>query len=144
MCSAVATGFGRVISPMNAPTMTDRIELPRSERAPGIARRFVGDRLTKWGLAHVAETAQLLVSELVTNAVIHARSSAILRIDATADSLRVTVVDHGPGTRRRTRAVPPPNEFGGRGLFIVDQLASRWGTGTHKDGNHVWFELVTS
>lgn len=123
--------------------MTDRIELPRSERSPGLARRFVGDRLAAWDLDRVAETAQLLVSELVTNAVIHARSNAVLRIETSRDVLRITVVDHGPGTRRRHLSMPPPSDFGGRGLFIVDQLASRWGAARHSDGNHVWFELAT-
>ncbi len=128
---------------MNLPTMTDRIELPRSERAPGIARRFVGDRLTRWGVPAILETVQLLVSELVTNAVIHARSTAQLRIEVLGDVVRVTVIDHGPGTRRRTRSVPPPTEFGGRGLYIVDRLATRWGADESEDGNHVWFELAT-
>jgi anti-sigma regulatory factor (Ser/Thr protein kinase) len=114
------------------------LELPRAPDAPGIARRRLarsfGDALDPRQL----QTARLLTSELVTNALLHGAGSITLRARLDADRLRVEVIDEGDGLdpagpRRDSDGV------GGYGLLIVDSEASRWGTSART--THVWFEL---
>jgi len=84
----------------------------------------------------------LLVSEMVTNSLQHSgRSDQIVDVSirAGADAVRVEVRDSGPGFEPiPLRAAPPPGT-GGWGLFLVDRLATRWGT---KPGGVVWAELA--
>jgi anti-sigma regulatory factor (Ser/Thr protein kinase) len=89
----------------------------------------------------LVDTAQLLVSEVVTNAVRHGRGPVELRTGLTPSHLWVEVEDHGPGRPRQE--APEASEDRGRGLSIVDALASAWGTGPapSDDGKTVWFEL---
>jgi anti-sigma regulatory factor (Ser/Thr protein kinase) len=85
--------------------------------------------------------ASLCVSELVTNAVLHADISpeSELRLDVTVldGGLRVSVTDTGPGF---TPPTPSPGDESGWGLFIVDRLSDRWGV-EHDSGTRVWFEM---
>ena len=113
-------------------------QLPRSPQAPGIARRSVvgwfGRSLDNLEL----DTARLLTSELVANAVVHGQGAITLRGHLDSDRVLVEVVDEGNGFAREVRQ----HEFGdlhGRGLAIVDAEASRWGI--HEGTTHVWFEL---
>ena len=86
------------------------------------------------------DTVILLVSELVTNAVAHARPPVILRVDVDAERTRVEVTD---GARQDLPIVrnPPPTATGGRGVMFVDRLATRWGTIRNSGSKAVWFEL---
>jgi len=94
-------------------------------------------------------TATLLTSELVTNAVIHARQavggSVGLRITTYSDGVRVEVTDEGSGFDPEGLRPRQPPEAGGHGLVVVDGLASRWGTTRcvvgDGEGFCVWFEL---
>ncbi len=108
--------------------------------APSQARRAVSDALFDWDLAELAPIVELLVSEVVTNAVRHARSAGELEISLDGGTLRVSVSDEAggePGPRS-----PAPDEPSGRGLAIVDTVASRWGIGRRDEvGKTVWFEL---
>jgi anti-sigma regulatory factor (Ser/Thr protein kinase) len=113
-------------------------DLPRTRGAPTLARRS----LARWFAGDVEgdelRTAELLVSELVTNAVMHGRGTITLRAHLDEDRLLVEVIDEGGGFERTIRN----REFdsvGGRGLAIVDAEASRWGI--HEGTTHVWFEL---
>ena len=82
----------------------------------------------------------LLASELVSNAVQHARASSIpIRFEVMPSHVRVEVVDGGDGFPIEARR-PDPAQTGGWGLHLVDQLASRWGVTEHA-GNRVWFEI---
>lgn len=135
-----------------APAMqfTERVELElaREPTAPGRARaelrQAVHGRLSEDDTA----SATLLVSEIVTNAVIHAGetpgASVDLRITTYPDRIRVEVSDSGPGFDLE-RLPARPRATGGHGLLVVDGLASRWGTErTLVDGRNrfcVWFEL---
>jgi anti-sigma regulatory factor (Ser/Thr protein kinase) len=112
--------------------------LPRNVHAPRAARRLVREWLPEDLDGEKLESAQLLVSELVTNAVVHGRGRVILRADLDEDRVLVEVIDDGDGFERIVRQ----HDFesvGGRGLAIVDVLASRWGI--HEGTTHVWFEL---
>ncbi|MFI1364046.1 ATP-binding SpoIIE family protein phosphatase [Streptomyces griseochromogenes] len=110
---------------------TDPREVARS-------RRLVRDRLLDWNLPHAVETAQLLVSEVVTNAVRHGGGDRIgLRLVRT-DALLCEVTDEEPGLPAMLGAGPADET--GRGLRVVSRLAREWGasaTGHHKT---VWFE----
>jgi len=97
----------------------------------------------------VAENAELLVSELVTNSVRHAglpaEASIEFSVRASAETLMVEVADAGRGFDRhapfRPRAVAGAEAASGWGLFLVDRIADRWGA-TEVDGEtRVWFEL---
>jgi hypothetical protein len=123
------------------PDSVARRALPHSDDAPAIGRAFVADALRAWKLDSLVETAALLTSELVTNAVVHARSTSTLSVRRTDDGIRVELFDrgHGPVALRRSS---PGAIGGGRGLFIVEQLASAWGSGDAAAGTTVWFELM--
>jgi serine/threonine-protein kinase RsbW len=90
----------------------------------------------------LAHTARLLASEIVTNSVRHAGAGEHdvvgFEIVLSPASVRVEVTDRGPGFVPDASA-PRPDEVGGRGLFLVDQMADRWGTAD--GGTRVWFEL---
>ena len=115
------------------------LRLPHSDRAPRLARAFVAESLQGWQLDGMVETASLVVSEVVTNAVIHARSGAELLLERTPTALRISVIDHGGGLSPRETTV---GGDGGRGLVIVEALSSRWGTEPTDGGNCVWAELA--
>jgi anti-sigma regulatory factor (Ser/Thr protein kinase) len=108
-----------------------------------MARRFVLETLAGWGDEASMDCASLLVSELVTNAIVHARSAVELELsrDADADVLRVAV---------RDASVRPPRMGGfdlealsGRGLALVEALSDRWGVEADASGKLVWFELTS-
>ncbi|HEY1514815.1 MAG TPA: ATP-binding protein [Solirubrobacteraceae bacterium] len=112
--------------------------LPHTDAAPGIARRSLTAWLTPVLESEELEVARLLVSELVTNAVVHGRGDVTLQAQFDDDRLLVEVIDEGGGFERTMRQ----HDFasiGGRGLAIVDTAASRWGI--HEGTTHVWFEL---
>ena len=79
------------------------LRLPHSDRAPRLARAFVAENLQGWQLDGLVETASLVVSEVVTNAVIHARSDAELLLERTPTALRISVIDHGGGLSQREK-----------------------------------------
>jgi anti-sigma regulatory factor (Ser/Thr protein kinase) len=107
------------------------------------ARRFVGAALLRWDVeADVADVALLLTSELVTNAYRHAACDAQVSAVRRPDVVRVEVHDSGGG--RVQRRPLDPERADGRGLNIVDALATRWGSTTSESGTLVWFELATS
>jgi anti-sigma regulatory factor (Ser/Thr protein kinase) len=83
----------------------------------------------------------LLASELVTNAVIHARTELRLQLELRGDLLHLAVRDGNPWMLRLV-IVPGPQAEGGRGLWLVDQLAQAWGVNRHPDGGKlVWCTL---
>ncbi|WP_182525839.1 ATP-binding protein [Nocardioides dongkuii] len=114
-------------------------------RAAREARRFLRRELASWDVdAELSETAQLCVSELVTNAVMHTGTPSELRVSLTMDALTLVVRDRGG--RSQTRAAPAPRgadpmRVHGRGLQLVAALARRWGTERDTVGTVVWVEL---
>lgn len=108
-------------------------------RAAADARALVRGQLTEWGLAAQSDLAQLLVSELVGNAVQHAGGPCRLRLVRRAGLLRCEVEDcSGAPPVPRTAGA---GEEGGRGMGLVDLLATRWGSRLTPSGKAVWFEL---
>ena len=102
------------------------------------ARHFVTDALKRWGCP-TGDTA-LLVSELATNAVLHARSEFTVSVDAERGRVRVEVSDRN--SRLPQMAVVPSDAYSGRGLMLVQALASAWGVESFTDdGKTIWFEV---
>lgn len=115
-----------------------RIELPPAPSSPGLARRFCRERLADWAADDLSELVSLLVSELVTNVVLHARTPRQLVL-MPGDVLRVVVVDQDP--RIPVRKDDGPVSGSGRGLVLVTELSDRHGVDRTEDGKHVWFEV---
>ena len=115
------------------------VSLPAEPTTVGVARRAVRDALEAADAAHLRESGELVVSELVTNAVVHAGTSVTLRIAAEPDALRVEVEDGSPHLPVRRTWVETAGT--GRGLRIVDAHADRWAADRTATGKVVWFEL---
>lgn len=120
-------------------------ELPARASSIEDARRRVRRRLRRWAFpAEVCDTAQLMVSELFTNAVVHTDSSRIgCLMRAGGSRLRIEVRDEGSG---RTVPLPcwaTPDDEHGRGLLLVDILSEEWGVERAEEGKGcvVWVEL---
>jgi anti-sigma regulatory factor (Ser/Thr protein kinase) len=106
---------------------------------PGDARHIVRSNLV--GLPQPAlEIVELLASELVTNAITHARSTPVLTIDYGLNRLRIEVEDSDPTTKIEVLQAEPSSEHG-RGLAIVSTLSSAWGVEPRDNGKAVWFEV---
>lgn len=117
------------------------LDLPAELASAREARRFVAECAARMYRPEVVETAQLLVSELVTNAVAHAGTRVEVECALTEEGLRVSVCDGS--SQLPTPGQPDAWDEQGRGLVLVDTLASRWGTDAHPDnGKAVWFELA--
>lgn len=138
---------------MNA-RFTDELDLAAVATAAGCARMFARLTLAGWGASKVLEDAQLVVSELITSAVkatgitepkpawgaLTSLNLLTVRLTGLEASVIVEVWDAGPDEPKVLQAAP--DDEGGRGLAIVDQLASRWGARHHHlGGKVVWAEL---
>ncbi|MFH8407144.1 PAS domain S-box protein [Streptomyces sp. NPDC018019] len=125
-----------------APLDTAAVELAGEPSSVPEGRHFLLRILKSWGLAALADTALLLASELVTNAVRHARGPLTLRVWYSVRELGVEVSD---GSTPRPRARLADNaEENGRGLMLVEALADAWGTRPGTVGKTVWFTLLTA
>ncbi len=117
--------------------------LPRTADQLPAARAFARDTLVNWGCRGRIDDVVLLVSELFTNAVLHGAGRVELRIELVDARLRVEVVDEGRGPPIARRADPSVEAIGGRGLLIVDTLASNWGNGHDREGHtRMWVEVA--
>ncbi|NSC23651.1 SpoIIE family protein phosphatase [Streptomyces albus subsp. chlorinus] len=110
---------------------------PRAQTARQ-ARRLARRALVRWGLEELSDAVELLVSEIVTNAVRYAERPITLRLLRT-DVLRCEVGDDVPQLPRLRQA--RATDEGGRGLYLVNRLARRWGATRLSTGKVVWFEL---
>ncbi|MCX2922645.1 ATP-binding protein [Streptomyces sp. NEAU-W12] len=121
-----------------------RFELAAHPGSPAQARRLTRARLTGWSVCEdTCDTAALVVSELVTNAIVHTASSHIVCELHDGDELvRIAVRDEGcaPG-RPRANTRQQPEEEHGRGLLLVDAMCHAWGAHEHGPGLLVWAEL---
>ncbi|UNO39262.1 SpoIIE family protein phosphatase [Streptomyces sp. MST-110588] len=107
-------------------------------REVGRARRLVHDQLAHWGLRAASETAELLVSEIVTNAVRHAHTHHVVLRLVRTQALLCEVSDDDHALPQLLDAADE-DEFG-RGLRVVSRLAREWGTSRTASGKTVWFE----
>jgi anti-sigma regulatory factor (Ser/Thr protein kinase) len=115
----------------------DEVSLPPHPSSVGQARRFVRDQLAALGVQDPGGSAELVVSELVTNAVIHAGTSVAVLVARDGAGARVEVSDGSavmPGLR-----VVTAGSSSGRGLTLVEHFARRWGAERTPAGKVVWF-----
>jgi anti-sigma regulatory factor (Ser/Thr protein kinase) len=117
------------------------VDLDPVPASVGIARQFV-----RRALAEVAtdgqEVATLLTSELVTNAILHARTPLQLGVLLDRERALVCVADRLPESPALASRGHSPDRPGGRGLALVSDLAETWGTTTYTGGKTVWFVLT--
>ena len=119
-----------------------RLRLPADHRSPAAARAAVREVLQETGLGDLLDEALLLTTELSTNGVIHAGTELDVDVIADGDGLTVSVTDYKGGPIE-TSMVRPADELAehGRGLLLVDQFATAWGTTHNTHGKGVWFRL---
>jgi serine/threonine-protein kinase RsbW len=121
-----------------------QVVLPAAEPAAGLARQTTREAVAAWQLAYLADSAVLLVSELVTNAIQHAGldgSATVLRLEFGGDWLRIEV--HDASQRVPRPRIPDGLDESGFGLMLVDELAAKWGVQHTTAGKAVWAELDT-
>ena len=117
--------------------------LPTEGTSPALARRFAQDSGCREHGLEMLDDALLLISELVTNSVLHGGPPIVLAVDCDGSGLHVRVRDGGP-TMPVPRSADAAAESG-RGMSLVDLLSSTWGVepvaDAHGPGKEVWFEL---
>jgi anti-sigma regulatory factor (Ser/Thr protein kinase) len=108
----------------------------------GAARRFVRDVLMSRQVPDgVVDTVELLTSEVVTNAIVHAQSGPQLAVTVDGHVVRVAVRDLSPAVP--VRRLGRLDDVSGRGVVIVEELASAWGVELDRNGSkRVWFEVA--
>jgi anti-sigma regulatory factor (Ser/Thr protein kinase) len=130
-------------TPAARPTTWDASwPLPRALTSVRRARHLVTGQLSDWALGDLTETAELLVSEVVTNALRHAIGPLRLNLRVRSARLRCEVEDTNPAGPVR-RVVDADSE-GGRGTKLLDLLAAAWGSTRTATGKTTWFELAAT
>jgi anti-sigma regulatory factor (Ser/Thr protein kinase) len=116
-----------------------KFSLPPAPASARVARERLRAFLGCWRDDDTRQAVELLTSELVTNAVLHARSKVTVHLEVTDERLRVDVDDESPSVpvRRDSSADLP----GGRGMLLLDSIAERWGVLSSAHGKSVWFEV---
>jgi anti-sigma regulatory factor (Ser/Thr protein kinase) len=120
---------------------SERIDLLADPSSVGEARRFVRRVLVSWHVEQAVDVVTLLVSELATNAVLHARTAYSVVMSRSDTSVRVEVLDgSGVAPRQRQNSTTAAT---GRGVALVDRLSSAWGTHNDQQGfsKGVWFTV---
>ncbi|WP_237407435.1 ATP-binding protein [Streptomyces sp. M2CJ-2] len=121
-----------------------RFELAAHPGSPAQARRLTRARLTGWAVSEdTCDTAALVVSELVTNAIVHTAGSQIVcELHDGDDVVRIAVLDEGCGPDQpRANTRQQPEDEHGRGLLLVDAVSHAWGAHEHGPGLLVWADL---
>jgi anti-sigma regulatory factor (Ser/Thr protein kinase) len=117
--------------------VTATVALPPAAASVRDGRRFVTGVLDTWGMHELCETAALLTSELLTNSVLYARTDIILTLSRHEDGVEIVVRDGSRSAPRRRRH--PPDATTGRGLELLERLASSWEVSLDDDGKSVRF-----
>ncbi len=123
----------------DAPVATGVAEFPSDPASVPAGRRFVAGLLDDWDCGQLTDTAILLTSEILTNAVVHGLGSVRLRVRRTQTELAVVVSDRGR-YQPQPRLAGPTDESG-RGLSLLEMLAASWGARATPEGKDVWFTL---
>ncbi|GIL31562.1 SpoIIE family protein phosphatase [Actinocatenispora comari] len=118
-----------------------RLRLPADYRSPAAARAAVREVLVESGQSDLLDEALLLTTELSTNGVVHAGTDLDVDIAADERGVTVTVTDYRGGPIETNLLTPDETAEHGRGLLLVDQFATSWGTTHDPTGKGVWFRL---
>jgi anti-sigma regulatory factor (Ser/Thr protein kinase) len=117
---------------------TDRLQLRPGPDAARLARAWLRQRLLDWS-SDGAQTAELLVSELVTNAVLHSEDAVEVTAELRGATVLVEVVDHNPSSP--VLKAYARDAATGRGLHLVEAFSDEWGVHEHPDRKAVWFRI---
>ncbi|MFD9004316.1 ATP-binding protein [Streptomyces sp. NPDC059582] len=138
-------GLGAAVSgPVRAATERRfRFELAAHPGSPAQARRLTRARLTGWSVCEdTCDTAALVISELVTNAIVHTASSHVVcELHDGDERVRIAVRDEGCAPGEPHPSPQRPEEEHGRGLLLIEALCHSWGAQEHGTGLLVWAEL---
>ncbi|WP_375502885.1 response regulator [uncultured Jatrophihabitans sp.] len=115
------------------------VDVAHDATVPARARRFAVDTLSSWGERSVLETVALLVSELVTNVIVHTSTAPELGVRLFDDRVHVEVFDADPTAPAPRTA--QDHEASGRGMAILETLALDWGWVPTNGGKVVWFDV---
>jgi anti-sigma regulatory factor (Ser/Thr protein kinase) len=118
----------------------ERERFPSEVQSARAARRFAAKVLASWECTDVEDAVLLLVSELVTNAVIHAHTDVDVILRLRPERVRVEVVDDAAAYVQRRDAAS--EDQSGRGMALTEALAEAWGVDTLVAGKSVWFEVA--
>jgi anti-sigma regulatory factor (Ser/Thr protein kinase) len=133
-------------SPAAGPTAerTFRFQLPAHPATPARARRLARSGLAGWRVVgDTHDTTLLVISELVTNAVVHTGGHGVVcEVRLVPGALRVTVCDEGCATDEIQVRAPDPEREHGRGLLLVDAMCRAWGARRQDAGMLVWAEIA--
>jgi anti-sigma regulatory factor (Ser/Thr protein kinase) len=122
-----------------APFANASTALSPAPKSVAVGRHFVERTLVEWGRLELVDTACLLVSEILTNAVRHACSPIGLRLHQNEREVTLEITDDS--THLPQRRLADPDDENGRGLMLVDALADNWGTRATSTGKTVWITL---
>jgi len=117
---------------------TSQVFVPVVSAVPA-ARRFLMNVLKSWGEDAIAVDAAVVVSELTTNAVLHATSAFRVHLTRRHDIVRISVDDVGPARPQPRHA--SPEDFGGRGMQLIEALTRAWGCDVLESGKTVWADI---
>jgi len=117
--------------------IVDRLRLPPEPASASAARRFVAAALASYDID--IDVVSLLVSELVSNVVLHAHTPLEVSLRTSGAHIRVTVADESSTIPAMKQYAP--DSVTGRGLTMIDSAAERWGIDENGDGKAVWFEM---
>ena len=118
----------------------DETELPPLTSSVPRARRWIAERLDSWDLPGGRDELLLAVSEMVSNAILHARSAVGVTLSIADGVLEVDVSDADPSLPEHRAA--EMHDQRGRGLHLLDALSDSWGVGPRLTGKTVWFQLA--
>jgi anti-sigma regulatory factor (Ser/Thr protein kinase) len=117
-------------------------DIPATVRGPSAARHMVGALMRGWELGGLCDDAELVVSELVTNAVVHAPGTDSFELELTRHPDHVTIsLADGSAIRPVIEALDADRPRG-RGMLIVSSLAADWGSEEQAGGKRVWVDLA--
>ncbi|MCP2352991.1 anti-sigma regulatory factor (Ser/Thr protein kinase) [Nonomuraea thailandensis] len=108
------------------------------------ARHSVGAQARRWGFAEESTAAELLITEVVTNALGHTSEPIQVRMSNGNSVLRMEVEEHGSSAPLPPARLPGPEAESGRGLFLLEALSQEWGVDRTATGKIVWFEIAVS
>jgi anti-sigma regulatory factor (Ser/Thr protein kinase) len=117
----------------------EQVSFTPEPAAAGLARGWVTELLATWDLSAAADDLRLVVSELVSNAVLHARTIIDVTLSIAHGVLELSVSDRDSRAPRPRR--PNDASTSGRGLMLVDALSDDWGTAERMGGKEVWFRV---
>lgn len=137
--AGACAGHGGDVGDDTGEPVLDRLTVPSLPASIASVRRFAVAACRASGREELSDAVALLVSEVATNALVHAEGDVQVRVVTRGDVLRVEVADESP-------LMPKPRaagllEEGGRGLALVETLATSWGVTLQDHGKIVWFEV---